>query len=56
MVPFREIAREKEFQLTRPKFPPYIGTLSLAAYGILSDPHRAAMMNKVWPVCEKDHS
>ena len=44
MAPFREITREKGFKLTQPKYPPYIGTLSLAAYGILPDAQRTAMM------------
>ncbi len=48
MVPFREIAAEKQFTLTQPKFPPYIGTLSLAAYGILSDAVRVSMMENVF--------
>ncbi len=44
MSPFRETAGKKGFILKQPKFPPYIGTLSLAAYGILSDADRISMM------------
>ncbi len=56
MAPFRETAEKNGFTLTRPKFPPYIGTLSLAAYGILSDAGRAVMMENAYHEISKELS
>lgn len=54
MIPFQETAKARDFILKKPKFPPFIGTLSLAAMGILPDTERIAMMEKCADVISAD--